>query len=155
MALKIACIYYSSLRDWRGGSAGLKNMLSIFNRLGIETTDVISYSYESKKFGIEHIKLNSLLNSTIIHFLSNLPRFIKAFSVFFGFIYAWRPFKKCDIIFAHLSITSAVPAVVLGKVFNKPVIFHYIDIESIPVFNKMFRYIVGAAGARLINERQT
>jgi glycosyltransferase involved in cell wall biosynthesis len=145
MGLKIACIYYSSLGDWRGGSAGLKNMLSIFDKLGIETTDVISYSYESNKFGIEQRKLNSLLNSTIIHFPSNLSSFIKAFSVFFGFIYTWRPFRKCDIIFAHLSITSAVPAVVLGKVFNKPVIFHYIDIESIPVFNKIFRYIVGAA----------
>lgn len=145
MSLKMACIYYSGLSDWRGGAAGLKNMLNIFNRLGIETTDVISYYYESNKFCIERRKLNSLTNSIEIHFPSDLPRSLKLLSIFFGFIYAWKPFKKCDIIFAHLSITSAVPAVILGKMFNKPVIFHYIDIESLPIPNRVYKYILKSA----------
>lgn len=147
--LNMACIYYSSLGDWRGGAAGLKNMLDIFNRLGIETTNVISYDYDSNGFRIEHRKINPSLNSTTIHLPSYLPKFVKAFSIFFGFIYAWRPIKMCDVIFAHLSITSAIPAVILGRIFNKPVIFHYIDIEPLPIpdviYNVIYRYIFGRA----------
>ncbi len=141
----MACIYYASLSDWRGGAAGLKNMIHLFERLGIETTDVISYSYDSTKFHIEHRKVNSQLNLTTIHLPSYLPKFIKAFSILLSFSYAWRPIKKCDIIFAHLSITSAVPSVILGRVFGKPVIFHYIDIESLAIPNVVYKHIVRKA----------
>lgn len=148
-ALQMACIYYSSLTDWRGGAAGLKNMLCIFKGLGIETTNVISYSYDSNKFHIEHRKIEPSTNSTTIHLPSYLPKFIKAFSIFFGFIYAWRPIKRCDIIFAHLSITSAVPAIILGKIFNKPILFHYIDIEPLPIPTVIYKYIFGRADSVL------
>ena len=139
--LKIACIYYTSLSDCRGGTAGLKNMLHIFKRSGIKT-DLISYFYYSDKFGIEHEKINPLLNSTTVHLPSHLPKFIKTFSISLAFIYAWRPSKKCDIIFAYLDVLSAVPAVILGRIFGKPVILHYTDEDPYPIPKIIYKYIV-------------
>lgn len=149
MKLKAACVYYSSLSDWRGGAAGLRSILEIFNKLGIEATDVVSYSYDSSKFGIERIEYNSQLNSVVIHFPSRAPQFFKAFSLFFGFIYSWRPIRRSDFVFAHLSLTSGLPATILGKAFGKPVIFHYIDIESFPIISRLSRYVLRTAGAVL------
>lgn len=139
--LNMACIYYPGLGDWRGGAAGLKNMLYIFNKLGIETTNVTSYDYDSTKFHIEHKRINPSLKSTTIHFPSYMPKVLKAFSVVLGFIYAWSPIKRSNLILAHLSLTSAIPAVVLGRIYDKPVIFHYIDAESLPVPTFVYRYI--------------
>ena len=139
--LKIACIYNTSLTDWRGGPAGLNNMLHIFKQLGIETTDVISYSFHSNKFGIEHTKINSSLNTIIIHLPYYLPDLLKAFSIFLAFIYAWKPTKRCDIIFANAGILSAVPAVIFGRIFGKPVISHYIDADTHPVPEAVYKYI--------------
>ena len=138
--MRMACIYFTSLDSHRGGAAGLKNMIHIFNGLGIETNNVISYSYDSTKFRIIHKKINAI-NSTTIQFPSYVPKFLKAFSVILGFIYAWKPVKRSEVIFAHLSITSAVPAVILGKIYDKPVIFHYIDAESLPVHRIVYQYI--------------
>ena len=137
----MACIYSSSLSDWHGAAAGLKNMLYIFKRLGIKT-DLIAYHLYSNKFRIEHGKINSLLNSTTIHVPSYLPNFLKAFSIFLAFIYAWRPAKKCDIIFANLTVLQAVPAVILGRLFGKPVILHYTDKEPHPIPDSIYKYIV-------------
>lgn len=147
--LKMACIYHPGLSDWRGGAAGLKNILHIFEGLGIETTNVIACTYDSNKFHIEHRKIEPSISSITMHLPSYLPKFVKASSIFFGFIYAWRPIKKCDIIFAHPSITSAVPAVILGKIFNKSIIFHYVDVELLPIPNVIYKYIFGRADSVL------
>ena len=124
--LKIVCIYSNSLSDWHGPAAALKNMLHIFKGLGIKT-DLISYSVHSDKFHIEHRNISPLLDSTTIHLPLYLPNFLKAFSIFLAFSYAWRPVKKCDIIFADAGILAAVPAISLGRIFGKPVILHYTD----------------------------
>lgn len=126
--LNIAGIYHVSLNDWRGGTAGLKNMLHIFESLEIKT-DLISYSYYSNKFRIEHENINPLLNSTTIHMPSYLPKFIKAFAIFLVFIYAWRAAKESDIIFAESTAAPSIPAFIFGRVFGKPVILHYTDVE--------------------------
>jgi glycosyltransferase involved in cell wall biosynthesis len=139
--LKMTCIYYTALDDWRGGTAGLKNMLHIFKKLGIKT-DLISYSYYSNKFCIEHENINPLLNSTTIHLPSYLPKFIKASSIFLAFVHAWRPTKKCDIIFAHLDVLSGVPAVILGRLFGKPAILHYIDEDPHHLPDTIYKYII-------------
>jgi glycosyltransferase involved in cell wall biosynthesis len=147
--LNATCIYYSSLSDWRGGAAGLKSILKIFDKLGVKTTDVISYSYDSSGFGVEQVTYNSLLNSVSIHFPSHIPRPLKAFSLFFGLIYSWRPIKRSDFVFAHLSLTSGIPAIILGKAFGKPVIFHHIDMESLPIVSYLIKYVLRTADAVL------
>lgn len=124
--LNMVCIYAGSLNDWHGAAAGLKNMLHTFKTLGIKT-DLISYSYHSNKFHIEQRKIDTLLDSTTIHIPSHLPNFLKGFSIFWAFAYAWKPAKKCDVIFADAGILSAVSAIGLSKLFGKPVIIHYTD----------------------------
>ena len=136
----IACIYCSSLNDWRGTTAGLKNMLHIFEKLRIKT-NLISYDHYFSKFCIECININPMLNSITIHLPSYLPKPLKAFSIFLAFIYAWKPSKKSDIIFAELSVLPAVPAVILGRVFGKPVCLHYVDEEPHPIPDIVYTYI--------------
>lgn len=138
--LNIACIYPASLSGWRGTTAGLKNMLHIFKGLGLKT-DLISYHHYSNKFRIEHENINPLLNSTTIHLPSYLG-LLKVFSIFLGFIYAWNPIRKCDIIFAHVDVLSGIPAVILGRIFGKSVILHYIDEEQNPILHSINKYIL-------------
>ncbi|MBT9151754.1 MAG: GDP-mannose-dependent alpha-(1-6)-phosphatidylinositol monomannoside mannosyltransferase [candidate division WS2 bacterium] len=144
--LEMTCIYYSALDDWRGGTAGLKNMLHIFQKFGIKI-NLISYNYYSNKFHIKHENINPLLNSTTIHLPSYLPKFIKAFSIFLAFVHAWRPIKKCDMIFAHMDVLSGVPAAILGRISGKPAILHYIDEEPHHFPDTIYKYIVNNADA--------
>jgi len=142
MKLKMGCIYYAGIGDWRGGAAGLKNMLNVVSRIGIEAIAIISYSYDSDKFKVENANFrfnNSLIDSVIIHTPSNLPRFLKSFSTLIGLVYAWKLLRKCDIIFAHLSISSVIPAVVIGKILKKVVIFHFIDVELLPIPDMVYK----------------
>ena len=123
-----------------GGGARVKNMITLFRRLEIEI-HLVTYSFYSDKFGIEHNKIDRSLQTTTMHVPNSLPRFLKAFAVFPAFIYAWNSCKNSDIIFSSLiAILSSVPAIIIGKMFNKPVIIDYIDtqlIEIIPdVINK-------------------
>ena len=138
--LKVACIYYSSLSERGGGAAALNTMLHVFKKLGIKVSDVISYSYYSDKFGIEHKEINSVLNLQI-HIPYYLPNLLKAFSIVLTFIYAWRPSRNCDVIFARMDILSGFPATVLGRLFGKPVILHYVDVDLHPIPNAVYKYI--------------
>ena len=139
--LNIACIYNSSLSDWQGCAAGLKNMLHIFESARIKI-NLISYSYKSNKFSIEHENINPLLNSTTIHIPPYLPNFLKGFSIFLAFSCAWKPTKKCDIIFADAGILSAIPAVIFSRIFGKPVILHYIDQTLHHIPETVYKHIV-------------
>lgn len=138
--LKMICIYHTALSDWRGGTAGLKNMLYIFEKSGIKT-DLISYHHYSDGFRIEHKKINSSLNSTILHIPSYLPKFLKAFAIFLVFIYAWKPSKRCDIIFAESTVSPSIPAFIFGKIFGKPVILHYTDEEPHHLPDSIYKHI--------------
>ena len=146
--LKITYIGQASLDGaGTGGAARIKSMISIFKRLGVKT-DLISYSFYSGKFGIEHKKIDHLLQITTIHLPNNLPKFLKAFAVFPVFIYAWKSCKNSDIIFADfISVLTSLPAVMLGKIFNKPLIQDYIDITTghfIDTTMHIFKYVKNA-----------
>ena len=144
--LKMTCIYHTALSDWRGGTSGLKNMLYIFKKSGIKI-DLISYHHYSDGFRIEHKKINSSLNSTILHIPSYLPKFIKAFAIFLAFIYSWKSTKNCDIIFAESSVSPSIPAFILGKIFGKPVILHYTDEEPHHLPDSIYKHIAKNADA--------
>lgn len=146
--LKITYIGQASLDGaGTGGAARIKSMISIFKRLGIKT-DLISYSYYSGKFGIEHKKIDHSLQTTTIHLPNNLPNFLKAFAIFPVFIYAWKSCKNSDIIFADFIIVlTSLPATMLGKIFNKPLILDYIDITTgnfIDTVMHIFKYVKNA-----------
>jgi hypothetical protein len=130
------------------GGARVKNMICLFKRLGIKI-HLITYSFISDKFGIEHKEIDQSLRTTTVHIRSNLPRVLKAFAIFPVFFYAWKSCKNSDVIFSDLiSILSSVPAIMLGKIFNKPTILDYADMKLIKAIpDGVYRYVAKNADA--------
>ena len=127
--LKMTYIGQASLEGpGTGGTARVKTMIGVFERLGIKI-NLISYSFYSDKFKIEHKKIDQLLHMTTIHVPNSLPKFLKVFAIFPVFIYAWKSCKNSDIIFADfIAVVTSLPAIMLRKMFNKPLILDYIDV---------------------------
>ena len=140
--LKITYIGQAGLgSSGTGGAARVKNMVSIFRKMGIKI-DLISYSALSNKFGIEHKKIDQSLQMTIVNVPSNLPKFLKAFTIFPIFIYAWKSCRNCDLMYADfIGIVTSVPIVVLKKIFNKPIILDYIDLRIKIIPNIIYKHI--------------
>ena len=140
--LKITYIGQAGLgSSGTGGAARVKNMVRIFRRRGIKI-DLISYSALSNKFGIEYKRIDQSLQMTIVNVPSNLPKFLKAFTIFPIFIYAWKSCKNCDLMYADFTtMITSVPIVVLKKIFNKPIILDYIDLRLKIVPNIVYKYM--------------
>ena len=137
--LKITCIGQASLNDTHGGATRLKTMINLLKGIGIEV-DLITYSFYSDKFSIRREKVDPLLQSTTVCVPNNLPKFLKAFSVLPVFLYAWQSCKNCDLLFTNFRfILSSIPATILSKMFNKPVILDYFDIDP-KVPDIMYKY---------------
>ena len=144
--LKITCIGQASLNDTHGGATRLKTMLNLLKGIGIEV-DLITYSFYSDKFSIRREKVDPLLQSTTVCVPNNLPKFLKAFSVLPVFLYAGQSCKNCDLLFTNFRfILSSIPATILSKMFNKPVILDYLDIDP-KVPDIMYKYIAKNADA--------
>lgn len=138
--VKITCIGQASLDDTHGGATRLKTMIVLLTGIGIEV-DLVTYSFYSDKFSIEQKRINPLLQSTTVCVPNNLPKFLKAFSVLPVFFYAWKYSKNCDLIFSNFkSILSSIPAVIIGKMLNKPVILDYLDVDPM-IPDITYRYI--------------
>lgn len=115
------------------GGARVKNMTRLFKMIGIKL-HLITYSFYSDKFSIEHEEMDQSLEITTVHTPNNSPKFLKAFAVFPLFFYAWKSCKNSDIIFSDITATlSSVPAIILGEIFNKLIILDYIDMQLIKV----------------------
>jgi glycosyltransferase involved in cell wall biosynthesis len=140
--LKIIYVGQASLgSSGRGGAARVKGMTSIFKMLGIEI-NLISYSIFSNKFGIEHKKMEQSLQTTTVHVPANLPKFLKALAIFPIFVYAWKSCKNCDLMFADFTtMITSVPIVIFKKIFNKPIILDYIDLEMKIIPNIINKHI--------------
>ena len=138
-------IYISGQRmgsSGAGGGARVKNMVNIFRKIGIRI-DIISYSTLSNRFGIEHKKIDQSLRMTIVNVPSSLPKFLKIFTIFPIFIYAWKSCRNCDLMVAGF----IVPIVLLKKLFNKPLILDYIDLNMKIVPNIIYKYVAKNADA--------
>lgn len=110
-----------------GGGARLKNMTTIFNKIGIDI-DIISFSYYSDKLAIEKKNLNNSMKATIIHMPKELPRYIKALSIIPVFFYSLNSCRSRDLIFADFTIEiSYIPAIIIGSLLKKFVILDFID----------------------------
>lgn len=127
--LKITFIGQASLGDTHGGATRLRTIINLFNGLGIEV-NLITYSFYSDKFSIEQERIDPLLQSTTVCVPNNLPNFLKAFSFFPLFLYMWKFSKNSDLIFANFRhMITSIPAIILSKIFNKPIVLDYIDID--------------------------
>ena len=129
--LNLNLIYFApcGLYAGVGGSARLKNMIDIFEQLGVNI-QLISYVPENK-FKIKHERTSGFLNTTTIYVPKTLPKFLKAFAIPLIIIYGLKYIKRSDIVFAHAScVASGFPAMLLAKMFNKPLIIDHIDIKA-------------------------
>ena len=139
--LKVVCIgQLLSDGSGVGGSARFKNMISIFKNLGIEV-NLISFSFFSDKFAIEHKKEKSF-KTTVVHMPKNMPKYLKAFAIFPVFYYTLKESRGSDFIFTDfITEISYIPATISGKFLNKPVILDYIDtnfFKMIPGFIRKY-----------------
>ena len=109
---RITCIYCSALNDWRGTSAGLRNLLNLFFELKYNV-DLIAYDYYYYKFEIEKGIIKKGSYNTTIHLLDKWPKQVKFLSIIFCFFLSIKPCRKNTFIFAELSLLPSFPAVVL------------------------------------------
>jgi len=112
-----------------GGGGRLKNMIDIFEQLGVNI-QLISYVPENK-FKIKHEQTSGFLNTTTIYVPETLPKLLKAFAIPLILIRGLRYVRGSDIVFAHSpSVVSGFPAMILAKMFNKPLIIDYMDVKD-------------------------
>jgi glycosyltransferase involved in cell wall biosynthesis len=129
-----------------GGGARFKNMMSMYENLGIKI-HLISFSFFSSRFYIEH-KQDESINTTIIHLPKNIPKVLKALAIFPVFYYALKESRDSDLIFTDfITEISYIPATIVGKILNKPVILDYIDTN----FFKIIPSFVRKSAARNAN----
>ncbi|MFZ0441313.1 MAG: glycosyltransferase family 4 protein [Methanobacterium sp.] len=131
-----------------GGGARFKNMMSIYENLGIKI-HLISFSFFSSRFYIEH-KNDESIKKTVIHIPKNIPKVLKAFAIFPVFYYVLKESRDSDLIFTDfITEISYIPATIVGKILNKPVILDYIDTNFFKIIPSFFRKSA-AQNAKLI-----
>jgi len=131
MSLGLNLLYFApcELYEGLGGSARLENMTSIFQQLGLKIR-LISY-ISKEKFKVKHEKINNLLSMTKIYVSRSSPKLIKALAIPVLLLYGLKYVKKSEIIFAHApGIMTGFPAMILARLFNKPLIIDHMDVKD-------------------------
>lgn len=122
------------------GGTRVKTMIGIFRNLGIRIS-LISYSFYSDRFRIEHKTYDSSFDVTTVHTPKNYPKFLKFFAILPIVLYASISSKDSDIIFADLiNVLTSFPAVFLKLIYDKPLILDFIDITTgniIDIFHRL------------------
>ncbi len=128
LRLDLNLIYFApcDLHQGIGGGARLKNMLDNLERVGINV-QLISY-VPAIRFKIKHERISSLLNTTTIYVPKSFPKFLKALAIPLIFMYGLKYAKRSDVILALIpGIASGFPAMILAKIFNKPLVVDHMD----------------------------
>ncbi|VVB63388.1 Trehalose synthase [uncultured archaeon] len=121
-----------------GGGPRVKSIIDVLTSLGCRI-NLISYSFYSKDFKIEHNVSSNLLDITIIHMPTYLPRVLKFFSVIPACYYICKYSSKSEIIFSDFNnIIGSVPAILFGKIFNTYIILDCIDSKLINIVPDVF-----------------
>ena len=129
--LKPSILYFApcGLHEGVGGSARLRNMLDVLERLEART-QLISYLPE-EKFRVTHKRVSNYLDTLTVHVPMSSPKFLKLFALPLIFIYGLRYIRKSNIIFAHSpGMVSGFLAFSLAKVFNKPLLIDHMDTKD-------------------------
>lgn len=140
----INLLYFApcELHEGVGGSARLENMVSIFQQLGVKI-QLVSY-IPRDKFRIKYEKINRFLNVTKIYVSKLAPKLFKALAIPLILLFGLKYAKKSDILFAHApGIMTGFPAMILAKIFNKPLIVDHMDVNDPDtpefIFNKVLQ----------------
>lgn len=142
--LNINLLYFApcGMQSGIGGGGRLKNMLDIFEHLGVNI-QLISY-VPANKFKIKHEQTGDFLNTTTIYVPEASPKFLKAFAIPIIFLYGLKYIRRTDIVFAHQPcVNSGFPALLLAKMFNKPLIIDHMDVKDLDtpefIFNSVLK----------------
>ena len=112
-----------------GGGGRLKNMIDIFKYLGLNVR-LIVYS-PSDNFEFKNEQITPSIKITTIYIPTVFPKFLKAFAVPLIILIGIKHIKKSRIVFALTpSIVSGFPAMVLAKMFNKPLFVDHMDVRD-------------------------
>lgn len=127
--LNLLCFAPCGLHTGVGGGGRLKNMIDVFEQLKVNI-QLISY-VPKEEFKIKHEKTSDFLNTTTIYVPKSLHKFLKAFAIPLIIIHGLKYIRRSDIVFAHSPcVTSGFPAMVLAKMFNKPLIIDHMDVKD-------------------------
>lgn len=133
-------IVHQSLADGTGvgGGARLKNMIKIFEEIGMDV-NLISFSFFSDKFGVEQ-KMDDSHSLTIVHLPSKLPKIFKALAVIPVTYYTLKSSKNSSYIFSDfITEVAYIPAILSSKILRKPVILDYIDTNFFKIIPNFVR----------------
>lgn len=104
-------------------------MIDVFEQLSVNI-QLISYT-SKEEFKIKHEQTSDFLNTTTIYVPKSLQKFLKAFAIPLIIIHGLKYIRRSDIVFAHSPcVTSGFPAMVLAKMFNKPLIIDHMDVKD-------------------------
>jgi len=126
--LRLNILYFGprGLQGGIGGSARLRNMLRVLEKL--EANTQLIYYLPEKKFKVTRKQINDYLSTTTICVSSSSPKIFKIPALLLILIYGLRYIRKRDIIFAHSpSIVYGFPALILAKIFSKPLLIDLTD----------------------------
>lgn len=128
---KLNIVYFApcSVDEGIGGSARLKNMVDVLHKLGANVR-LISY-LQGNSFKVRTKQLSSYLTAVVVYVPKSFPKVLKLLALPLLFLCGLKYIKKGDIIFAHSpSIATGFPALLLAKIFNKPLIVDHIDMKD-------------------------
>lgn len=131
MSPDLDLLYFApcDLYEGIGGSARLKDMTSIFQRLGVNIR-LISYITKDE-FRVKHERISASLSATKIYVSQSSSKLLKALAIPLILLYGLKNVKKSKIIFAHApGIMTGFPAMIIAKMFNKPLIIDHMDVKD-------------------------
>ncbi len=141
--LKPNVLYFGPLgrQGGIGGTARLRNMLGVLEKLGAHT-QLISYLPE-ERFKVVRKQVNDYLNTIAICVSSTAPQIFKIPALLLILVYGLKYIRKTDIIFAHSpDIVYGLPALILAKTFNKPLLIDFMDIKDSITPGFIYRWIL-------------
>lgn len=140
------------LSEGVGGGARLKNMINLLERL--DATIVLLSYWTGDRFAVTHRKFNNHLSTTTVLVRGTFPRFIKAFAIMLIVLYGLKHVRKSDVIFTHAPIiTSGFPALIVAKIFRKPLIIDFTDVKERITPKRIYRQILKMASAVFVVSR--
>lgn len=129
---RIANILYFApcgLGEGVGGSARLKNMVDVLQRLELNV-HLISY-LPGEKFSVTHEQVNERLKTTTVSVRRSSAKIFKVLALGLIMMYGLKHVWRSNIIFAHAPIiVSGLPALILAKIFRKPLVIDHTDVKE-------------------------
>ncbi len=142
-ALKLNMLYFGplGLQGGIGGSARVRNMLGVLKKLEAHT-QLVSYLPE-KKFRVTRQQINNYLDATAISVSSSSPKILKAPALLMIFIHGLKHIRQSDAVLAHSpSIVYGFPALILAKIFRKPLLIDLTDFRDPDTPAFIYRFVL-------------